>query len=110
MTNETFQKLEYIISGYEICKEEVDDLVDLMETYAKDYHAQQSSVTVVNCQKEQFSLVDMKQAFEEGTKHKYECSANGKDKKCYCSHDDDCTWRNQQTFEEWMKAKEDCKL
>jgi len=66
------------------------------------------SIADVSQQRELFSLADMKQAFETGEKHKYECYADSKERKCYCRNDDDCTWRKYQTFEDWIKAKENC--
>lgn len=62
----------------------------------------------VSQRSELFSLAEMKQAFEAGEKHKYECYADSKERKCYCRNDDDCTWRKYQTFEDWIKTKENC--
>jgi len=52
----------------------------------------------------QYSLEDMKKAFEEGSKHKYVCEANGKDKKCYCRNDNECNLRHYMTAEEFIQS------
>ena len=50
-----------------------------------------------------FSSEDMIKAFNAGSKHIYECEANGKDKKCYCKNDSDCNQRHYISAEEWVK-------
>ena len=50
-----------------------------------------------------FSTEDMIRAFNAGGEHVYECEANGKDKKCYCRNDNDCSHRHYISAEEWLK-------
>lgn len=74
----------------------------------KGLKANNLDIPVVSQRSELFSLAEMKQAFEAGEEHKYECYADSKERKCYCRNDDDCTWRKYLTFEDWIKAKENC--
>ena len=56
-------------------------------------------------QSEQFSLADMKNAFEAGESQEYKCIADGKERKCHCRNDNDCSWREYVDFESWIKSQ-----
>ena len=88
-----------------------NDINEAINKYAESYNEMKLKllgIAVVSQQRELFSLADMKQAFEAGEQHKYSCYADGKERKCYCRKDDDCSWRKYQTFEDWFKTKENC--
>lgn len=51
-----------------------------------------------------FTVDDMRNAFNAGSKRTYICEADGKDKKCYCKSDDDCDHRYYLEFEDYIKS------
>lgn len=105
-------KKEQILELLNAYKSEVDNFNDAIFTDKFEVLAQDIVklffIYGVSQRSELFSLAEMKQAFEAGEKHKYECYADSKERKCYCRNDDDCTWRKYQTFEDWIKTKENC--
>jgi hypothetical protein len=55
-------------------------------------------------QPKQFTAEDMKNAYNAGKKNKYECTANGKDRLCYCKNEGQCTERRYISSEEYLQS------